>query len=36
MGCCGYAGEEMARKEMWQIEMWTEDLGAGLMVLAGC
>lgn len=34
VGCCGYAGEEMATKEMWQIETWTERPGAGLMVLA--
>lgn len=35
VGCCGCAGEEMAGKEMWQIETWTECPGAGLMVLAG-
>lgn len=34
VGCCGYAGEEMATKEMWQIETWTERPGAGLMILA--
>lgn len=34
VGCYGSTGEEVARREIWQMGKWTKCLGAGSTVLA--